>query len=149
MSPCGRRHRPFSNAVFISYIVLEGGRGFDIASRTDVLFHDISGFIEHNGAATSTIILSLPGPSKPVADEQMEVVRAILENDSSTITSLIQDFPKTTASQDILKETSPLPSSSNKDRKKKKSVQVKKIKTDYTSNFQRRLENESKNGTKI
>ncbi|GBN94314.1 hypothetical protein AVEN_178248-1, partial [Araneus ventricosus] len=40
----------------------------------------------------------LPGPSKPLADEQMEEVRAVLENDSSTTTSLIEDFPKTTAS---------------------------------------------------
>ncbi|GBM02964.1 hypothetical protein AVEN_269874-1 [Araneus ventricosus] len=61
----------------------------------------------------------------------------------------IEYFPKTTASQDILEEISPLPSSSNKDRKRKKPVQVKKIKIDYTSNVQRRLENESKNGTKI
>ncbi|GBL82515.1 hypothetical protein AVEN_263622-1 [Araneus ventricosus] len=54
-----------------------------------------------------------------LADEQMEEVRAVLENDCSTTTSLIEDFPKTTASQDILKERSPLPSSSNKDKKGK------------------------------
>ncbi|GBL74359.1 hypothetical protein AVEN_235335-1 [Araneus ventricosus] len=79
----------------------------------DVLFYDVSGSIGHNGAATSFIIFSLPGPSKPVAGEQMEEVRAVLENDSSTTTSLIEDFSKTTASQVILKEISPLPSSSN------------------------------------
>ncbi|GBM72523.1 hypothetical protein AVEN_45594-1 [Araneus ventricosus] len=57
----------------------------------------------------------------------MEEVRKVWENDSSTTTtSLIESFPKTTASQDILKEFSPLPSSSNKDRKRKKSVQVKR-----------------------
>ncbi|GBL77107.1 hypothetical protein AVEN_12749-1 [Araneus ventricosus] len=63
----------------------------------DCLFHDVSGFIGHNGATTSTTILSLPGPSKPVADEQMEEVRAVLENDSSTSTSFIEEFPKTIA----------------------------------------------------
>ncbi|GBO03201.1 hypothetical protein AVEN_218375-1 [Araneus ventricosus] len=111
---------------------------------TNVLFQDTSGCIRHNGATT---VLSFPGPSKPVADEQMEV-RAVLENDSSTTTFLIEDFPQTTASQDILEEISPLPSSSNKDRKAKISSS-KKIKTDYISNIQRRLENESKNGTKF
>ncbi|GBN20852.1 hypothetical protein AVEN_260576-1 [Araneus ventricosus] len=62
-----------------------------LASRlfADVLFHDVSGCIGHNGAATSTTILSLPGPLKPIADEQMEEVGAVLENDSSTTTSLI------------------------------------------------------------
>ncbi|GBM28224.1 hypothetical protein AVEN_181298-1 [Araneus ventricosus] len=68
---------------------------------TDVLFHDVSGCIGHNGAATSITILSLPGPSKPIADEQIEEVRAVLENDSRTTSSLIEDFPKTTASQDF------------------------------------------------
>ncbi|GBN98897.1 hypothetical protein AVEN_205374-1 [Araneus ventricosus] len=34
----------------------------------DVLFHDVLGCIILDGAATSTTILSLPGPSKPVAD---------------------------------------------------------------------------------
>ncbi|GBO01936.1 hypothetical protein AVEN_245846-1 [Araneus ventricosus] len=58
----------------------------------------------------------------------MEEVGADLENDSSTATSLIEDFLKTTVSQDILEEISPLPSSSNKDRKSKKSVQVKRSK---------------------
>ncbi|GBM27418.1 hypothetical protein AVEN_202174-1 [Araneus ventricosus] len=58
----------------------------------------------------------------------MEEVRAVFENDSSAITSFIEDFPKTTASQDILEEISPLHSSSNKDKKRKKSVQVKRSK---------------------
>ncbi|GBL84066.1 hypothetical protein AVEN_100916-1 [Araneus ventricosus] len=111
-----------------------------VTSTTILSFH---------GAVTSTTILSLPGPSKPVADEQMEEVRAVLENDSSATTSLIEDFPKATASRDILEEISPLLSSSNKDRKREKISSSKKIKTEYTSNFQRRLENESKNGTKI
>ncbi|GBM49775.1 hypothetical protein AVEN_60505-1 [Araneus ventricosus] len=70
-----------------------------------VLFHDVTRCIGHNGAATSTTILSLPSPSKPVAGEQMEEVGAVLKNDSSTTTSLIEDFPKTTASQDILGDT--------------------------------------------
>ncbi|GBN54079.1 hypothetical protein AVEN_72646-1, partial [Araneus ventricosus] len=70
---------------------------------TNVLFHDVSGCIGHNGVL-------------------------VLENDSSTTTSLIKDFPKTTASQDILEEISPLPSSSKKDRKRKKSVQVRRSK---------------------
>ncbi|GBN45445.1 hypothetical protein AVEN_123488-1 [Araneus ventricosus] len=95
---------------------------------TDVLFHDISGCIGHNGADTSTPILSLPGPSKPVAEEQMDKVRAVLENDSSTTTSLIEYFSKTAASQDILEEISPLPSSSDKERERKKSAQVKRPK---------------------
>ncbi|GBL96125.1 hypothetical protein AVEN_104352-1 [Araneus ventricosus] len=86
---------------------------------TYVLFHDVSGCIGHNGAATSTSILSLPGPLKPVADEQMEKVQAVWENDSTTTTCLIEDFPKTIASEDILEEISPLPSSFNKDRKGK------------------------------
>ncbi|GBM01227.1 hypothetical protein AVEN_253623-1 [Araneus ventricosus] len=117
---------------------------------TVVVFHDVAGCIRHNGAATSTTILSLTGPSKPVADEQMEEVRAVFENDRSAITTLIEDFPKTTASQDILEEISPLHSSSNKDKKKKEKISSsEKIKTDYTSNIQRRPENESKNGTKI
>ncbi|GBM34847.1 hypothetical protein AVEN_208048-1 [Araneus ventricosus] len=58
----------------------------------------------------------------------MEEARAVLENDGSTNTSRMEDFPKTTASQDILEEISPLPSSSNKDRKRKESVQVKRSK---------------------
>ncbi|GBO01900.1 hypothetical protein AVEN_95759-1 [Araneus ventricosus] len=58
----------------------------------------------------------------------MEEIRAALENDSSTTVSLIEDFPKTTASQDILEEISPLASSSNKERKRKKSVRVKRSK---------------------
>ncbi|GBM23731.1 hypothetical protein AVEN_257639-1 [Araneus ventricosus] len=58
----------------------------------------------------------------------MKKVRVVLENDSSTTTSLIEDFTKTTASQVILEEISPLPSSSNKDRKRKKSVEVKRSK---------------------
>ncbi|GBN20170.1 hypothetical protein AVEN_137826-1 [Araneus ventricosus] len=94
----------------------------------DVLFHDVSGCIGHNDAATSTTILSLPGPSKPVADEQMEEVPAVVDNYSSTTTSLREDFSKTSASQDILEEISPLPSSSNIDRKRKKSIQVKRLK---------------------
>ncbi|GBN95701.1 hypothetical protein AVEN_52147-1 [Araneus ventricosus] len=65
---------------------------------TAVLFYDVSGCIGLNGAVTSTTILSLPGPLKLVADEQMEEVRAVFENDSSTTTSLIEDFPQTTAS---------------------------------------------------
>ncbi|GBN45988.1 hypothetical protein AVEN_128680-1 [Araneus ventricosus] len=69
--------------------------------------------IEDNGAATSTSVLSLPGPSKPVADEHIEEVRADLKNNSSKITTLIEDSAKTTALQDILEEISPLPSSSN------------------------------------
>ncbi|GBL82577.1 hypothetical protein AVEN_263666-1 [Araneus ventricosus] len=116
---------------------------------TDVLLHDVSGCIGYNGAATSTTILSLPGHSKPVADQQMEEFRAVLENDSRTTTSLIEDFPQTTASENILEEISALPSSSNKERKREKISSSKKIKTDYTLNIQRRLENESKNGTKI
>ncbi|GBL85425.1 hypothetical protein AVEN_34613-1 [Araneus ventricosus] len=92
---------------------------------TDDLFHNVSGCIGHNGAATSNTILSLPSPSKPVANEQMEEAGAVLENDSSTPTYLIEYFPKTTASQDILEEISPLPRSSIKDRKRKKPVQVK------------------------
>ncbi|GBM43959.1 hypothetical protein AVEN_111762-1 [Araneus ventricosus] len=48
----------------------------------------------------------------------MEKVPTVLENDSSTITS--EDFPKTAASQDILEEISPLPSSFNKESKRKK-----------------------------
>ncbi|GBN91885.1 hypothetical protein AVEN_77147-1 [Araneus ventricosus] len=97
----------------------------------------------------ASTILCLPGPSKPVADEQMEKVRAILENHSITASSLIENFPKTTASQDILEEMAPLPSSSNKERKRTKSVQVKisKLITSRTSG--KRLENGSKNGTKI
>ncbi|GBN52217.1 hypothetical protein AVEN_88410-1 [Araneus ventricosus] len=95
---------------------------------TDVLFHDISGCFGHNGADTSTTILSLPSPSNPVADEQMDKVRAVLENYSSTTTSLIEYFSKTAASQDILEEISPLPSSSNKERKRKRSAQVKRPK---------------------
>ncbi|GBL90917.1 hypothetical protein AVEN_28016-1 [Araneus ventricosus] len=59
----------------------------------------------------------------------MEEVRLVLENDSSTATSLIEDFPQTTASQDILENISPLLSCSNKDRKTKKSVQVKTSKS--------------------
>ncbi|GBM52983.1 hypothetical protein AVEN_205978-1 [Araneus ventricosus] len=58
----------------------------------------------------------------------MEEVRVVLENGSSTTTSLIEDFPKTTASQDVLEEVSPPLSSSNNDRKRKKSVQVKRSK---------------------
>ncbi|GBM23267.1 hypothetical protein AVEN_26003-1 [Araneus ventricosus] len=58
----------------------------------------------------------------------MEEVLAVLENYSSTTTPLIEDFPKTTASQDILEEISPLPSSSNTERKRKKLVQVKRSK---------------------
>ncbi|GBM16325.1 hypothetical protein AVEN_194063-1 [Araneus ventricosus] len=77
---------------------------------TDDLFQDVLCCIGYNGAVTPTKILSLPGPSKPVADEQMEENVAVLENDNSTTTSLIEDFPKTTASQDILEEISPLPS---------------------------------------
>ncbi|GBL95390.1 hypothetical protein AVEN_154795-1 [Araneus ventricosus] len=69
--------------------------------------------IEDNGAATSTSVLSLDGPSKPVAGEQIEEVRADLKNNSSKITTLIEDSAKTTASQDILEEISPLPSNSN------------------------------------
>ncbi|GBM06899.1 hypothetical protein AVEN_147839-1 [Araneus ventricosus] len=91
-------------------------------------FHDVSGCIGHNGAATSATILTLPGPARPVADEQMKEVPVVLENDNSTTTSLIEDFPKTTTSQDILEEISTLPSSSNKDRKRKNSVQVKRSK---------------------
>ncbi|GBL82627.1 hypothetical protein AVEN_263703-1 [Araneus ventricosus] len=87
---------------------------------TDVWFHDVLGCIGHNGAATFTTILSLPGHSKPVADQQMEEFRAVLENDSRTTTSLIEDFPQTTASENILEEISALPSSSNKDRKRGK-----------------------------
>ncbi|GBM20502.1 hypothetical protein AVEN_61046-1 [Araneus ventricosus] len=87
---------------------------------TDVLSHDVSGCIGHNSATTSTTILSLPGPLIPVADEQMEEVRAVLENGSSATTSLIENFPKTNAFQDILKEISPLASSSNKERKREK-----------------------------
>ncbi|GBM99361.1 hypothetical protein AVEN_124425-1 [Araneus ventricosus] len=68
----------------------------------------------------------------------MEEVRAVLENDNCTTTSLIEDIPRTAASQYIL-EVSPLPRSSNKDTKKKKINSSKKIKTDYTSNIQRRL----------
>ncbi|GBM07826.1 hypothetical protein AVEN_33106-1 [Araneus ventricosus] len=90
---------------------------------TDVLFHDVSGCIGHNGAATSTTILNLPGFSRPVADE--EKVRAVFENDSSTTTSLSEGFPEKTASHDILEEKSPLPSSSNKDRKRKKQFKQK------------------------
>ncbi|GBN44883.1 hypothetical protein AVEN_195197-1 [Araneus ventricosus] len=41
--------------------------------------------VEHYGAATSTTISSFPGPSKPGADEQMEEVRVVLENGSSTL----------------------------------------------------------------
>ncbi|GBN53159.1 hypothetical protein AVEN_133824-1 [Araneus ventricosus] len=52
----------------------------------------------------------------------------VLENDSSTTTSLIEDFPKTTASQNILEEISPLPINSNKNRKREKSVQVQRSK---------------------
>ncbi|GBM40478.1 hypothetical protein AVEN_28636-1 [Araneus ventricosus] len=58
----------------------------------------------------------------------MEEVQAVLEDDSSTTTSLIEDFPKTAASQDILGEISPRSSSSNKERKRKKSVQVRRSK---------------------
>ncbi|GBM59818.1 hypothetical protein AVEN_10025-1 [Araneus ventricosus] len=94
----------------------------------DVLFHDVSCCIGNNGAGTSATIFNLPGPSKPVADEQMEEVRAVLENDSSTTTSLIEDFSKTTASQDILKEISPFPAVSIKIEKGKNSVQVKRSK---------------------
>ncbi|GBM49781.1 hypothetical protein AVEN_60511-1 [Araneus ventricosus] len=61
---------------------------------TDVLFHNVTGCIGHSGAATSTTILSFPGPSKPVADEQMEEVGAVLENDSSTTTLLLSIYPK-------------------------------------------------------
>ncbi|GBN66694.1 hypothetical protein AVEN_211612-1, partial [Araneus ventricosus] len=86
---------------------------------TDVLFHDVSGCIGHNGAGTFTTILSSNCPSKPVAEEKMEEVRAVLGNDSSTTTSLIEKFPKTTASQDFLEEISRLFSSSNKDKKGK------------------------------
>ncbi|GBM58410.1 hypothetical protein AVEN_63772-1 [Araneus ventricosus] len=113
----------------------------------DVLFHDALCCIGHNGAATSTTILSFPGPLKLVADEQMEEVRVVLENDNSTATSLIEDFSKTTTSQDILEEISPLPSSSNKDRKRKKLVQVKisKLITPRKS----KEDFESKNGPKI
>ncbi|GBM57080.1 hypothetical protein AVEN_261422-1 [Araneus ventricosus] len=60
--------------------------------------------IEDNGAATSTSDLSLPGPSKSIADEQTEEVRADLKNNSSKISILIEDSAKTTASQDILEE---------------------------------------------
>ncbi|GBL83177.1 hypothetical protein AVEN_165382-1 [Araneus ventricosus] len=108
---------------------------------TVVFLHEVSGCIGHNGVATST--------TKPVADEQREEVRAVLENDSCTTASLIEDLSKTIASQDILEEISPLPSSSNKDRKRGKISSSKKINTDYTSNIQRKLENENKNGTKI
>ncbi|GBN23272.1 hypothetical protein AVEN_35957-1, partial [Araneus ventricosus] len=45
----------------------------------------VLGCVGHYGAAASTTILSLPGPSKPGADEQMEEVRAVLENGSSTL----------------------------------------------------------------
>ncbi|GBN25693.1 hypothetical protein AVEN_74588-1 [Araneus ventricosus] len=41
---------------------------------------------------------------------------------------LLRSFPETTASQDILEEISPLPSSSNKDREREKSAQVKRSK---------------------
>ncbi|GBM67755.1 hypothetical protein AVEN_188591-1 [Araneus ventricosus] len=67
----------------------------------ELLFHDVSSCIGHNGAATSTAILCLSGLLKPIADEKMEKVPAILENDSSATTSLIEDFPKTAASRDI------------------------------------------------
>ncbi|GBO25663.1 hypothetical protein AVEN_114679-1, partial [Araneus ventricosus] len=99
---------------------------------------DVSGCIGHNGTATSTTILSSPGPSKPVADKHMQEVGEVLEYDSSTITSLIEDFPETTVYQHILEEISPLPSSSNKYRKKKNISSSDKIITDYTSNIQRR-----------
>ncbi|GBM58437.1 hypothetical protein AVEN_184718-1, partial [Araneus ventricosus] len=69
---------------------------------TDASLHDVTGRTGHNGAATSTTILSLPGPSKTAAGEQMDGVRAVLENESSTTICLIGDFPKTTTSQDIL-----------------------------------------------
>ncbi|GBN42315.1 Kelch-like protein 17 [Araneus ventricosus] len=39
---------------------------------TDVLLHGFSGCIARNGAATSATILSVPGSSKPVKDEQMK-----------------------------------------------------------------------------
>ncbi|GBO03853.1 hypothetical protein AVEN_46343-1, partial [Araneus ventricosus] len=55
----------------------------------------------------------------PVADEKMEEVIAVLGNDSSTTTSLIEEFPKTTSSQDILEDISQLPGCSNKDKKGK------------------------------
>ncbi|GBM94710.1 hypothetical protein AVEN_16720-1 [Araneus ventricosus] len=96
---------------------------------TEVLFHDVSGCIGHNVAVTSTTILNLSGPLTPVANEQqMEEVSAVLENDSSTTTSPIEDFPNITASKDILEVISPLNRRSNKDRKRKKSVQVKRSK---------------------
>ncbi|GBL86658.1 hypothetical protein AVEN_194894-1 [Araneus ventricosus] len=41
---------------------------------------------------------------------------------------LLRIFPKQIASQDILEEMSPLPSSSNKDRKRKNEVQVRRSK---------------------
>ncbi|GBM59284.1 hypothetical protein AVEN_177262-1 [Araneus ventricosus] len=76
----------------------------------------------------STTILSFPGLSKPVADRQLEEVLAVLENDTNTTTSLIENFPKAKAFQDILEEISPLPISSNKDTIRPKSVQVKRSK---------------------
>ncbi|GBM01613.1 hypothetical protein AVEN_60026-1 [Araneus ventricosus] len=56
----------------------------------------------------------------------MDVVGEVLENDMST--ALIENFPKITDSEDLLEKTSPLPSSSNKDRKRKNSFQLKRSK---------------------
>ncbi|GBL54243.1 hypothetical protein AVEN_83362-1 [Araneus ventricosus] len=67
-------------------------------------------------------IFELPGLSKSVADRQLEEVLAVLDNDTSTTTSLTEDFPRTKSFQDILEEISPLPISSNKDTKRRKSV---------------------------
>ncbi|GBM71913.1 hypothetical protein AVEN_28690-1 [Araneus ventricosus] len=74
----------------------------------------------------------------------MEEVRAVFENDSSTTTSPIEDFPNTTASKDILEVISPLTSSSNKDSKRKKSVQVKRSKLITPRTFKEDLKMEAK-----
>ncbi|GBM62357.1 hypothetical protein AVEN_166850-1 [Araneus ventricosus] len=92
----------------------------------NVLFDDVSVCIGHNGAGTSTTILRLSGPSKEVTNEQMEEVRAVLKNDSSTTTSLIEDFPKNCISKDISEEISPLSTVLIKIEKGEKSVQVKR-----------------------
>ncbi|GBO04567.1 hypothetical protein AVEN_80231-1 [Araneus ventricosus] len=73
------------------------------------------------------------------ADEQMEEVRAVLENDSST----------TNYSQEILEEISPLPRSSNKDREREKSVEVKRSKLITPLTSKEDLKMKAKNGTKI